>query len=139
MSSSSGPIRRRTAPPAAWGSGHDDHLSSRHRPRRIVTIASVAGALASAGALAGCGDAPEPGAATEQAQTAVAPALLGDAVNPDGNRERVWERAACAHHPEARAVPADASAGTAVSYDSSASATIIAAPSAETACLAIRS
>ena len=46
---------------------------------------------------------------------------------------------ACAHHPEARAVPADASAGTAVSYDSSASATIIAAPSAETACLAIRS
>ena len=63
------------------------------RRRRIVMIASVAGALAFAGALAGCGDAPEPGAATEQARTAVAPAPLGDAVNPDGNRERVWERA----------------------------------------------
>jgi len=54
-------------------------------------IASVAGALASVGALAGCGDASNPGA--EQARPAVAPALLADAVNPDGNRERVWERA----------------------------------------------
>jgi len=63
------------------------------RRRLIVMIASVAGALASAGALAGCGDASDPGAATEQARPAVAPVLLGDAVNPDGNRERVWERA----------------------------------------------
>ena len=56
-------------------------------------IASVAGALASVGALAGCGDASNPGAASEHARPAVAPALLADAINPDGNRERVWERA----------------------------------------------
>jgi hypothetical protein len=63
------------------------------RRRRVLMIASVAGALVSAGALAGCGDASDPGGAAVQARNAAAPLPLGDAVNPDGNRERVWERA----------------------------------------------
>jgi hypothetical protein len=64
-----------------------------NRRRRVLMTAGVAAALVSAGVLAGCGDAPDPGAGPVQPRTAAAPLPLGAGANPDGNRERVWERA----------------------------------------------
>ena len=108
------------------------------RRRRIVMIASVAGALASAGALAGCGDAPEPGAATDRREppSPPRPSVMPSTPTAIGNGCGSEPRAPTTLSPSRPRRPVG---GDGRAYDSSASATIIAAPSAETACLAIRS
>jgi hypothetical protein len=68
------------------------------RRRGRLGAVVVAGALLSAGALAGCGDSSSPGAdrstwlATELVADSALPAASAYA-NPDVNRERAWEKA----------------------------------------------